>query len=164
MSEYAIYNNRRFRAVYNDGKVFLTSKKEEEGFELHSFISGFETINTYEKTVSEKEVDAVFDEEIFIRYLLNDYYLFYSPRYEDFIKDNSIRILTTNSELAHTYNFNRSEPGVYYKEILIHEIDCIILKRVPIGSHTQMSLCRDEIIVKDDVKDYLYGLHEEWKR
>ena len=70
MSEYAIYNNRRFRTVYNDGKVFLTSKKEEEGFELHSFISGFETINTYEKTVSEKEVDAVFDEEIFIRYLL----------------------------------------------------------------------------------------------
>ena len=111
MSEYAIYNNRWFRAVYNDGKVFLTSKKEE-GFELHSFISGFETINTYEKTVSEKEVDAVFDEEIFIRYLLNDYCLFYSPRYEDFIKDNSIRILTTNSELAHTYNFNRSEPGV----------------------------------------------------
>ncbi|PHU33852.1 hypothetical protein [Pseudobutyrivibrio ruminis] len=164
MSEYAIYNNRRFRAVYNDGKVFLTSKKEEEGFELHSFISGFETINTYEKTVSEKEVDAVFYEEIFIRYLLNDYCLFYSPRYEDFIKDNSIRILTTNSELAHTYNFNRSEPGVYYKDILINEIDTIIIKRTPVGINTSSDLCSDAIITKDNVKDYLYGIHEEWKR
>ena len=162
MSEYAIYKNKKILSDVNSKSVRLFSKVKLDDFDKTTHRNGFSIISWYEKEVNISDVDIVFEETPYIKYLGEYHDLLCSPQTSDFIKDDSIKICTTSLELALNNGYERIDKFGWCKIVKIDDIEEIVLRRKAVGPFKGQD-CTDVIIKRDKVREYIFELKREYE-
>ena len=162
MAKYAMYKGKKLFASVEKNIVTLRTKHKLDGFELCIEENGFEIIKWYKKQVTISEVDIVFEEIPYIKYLGEYHNFLCSPQAYDFIKDDSIKIYTSSSELALNDGYERIDKFGWCKIVKIDDIEEIVLRRKAVGPFKGQD-CTDVIIKRDKVREYIFELKREYE-
>lgn len=127
---YCLYNNKKYKAKYQNGVVKITTDVKEQGFTNYIDVLGREHYDLFVKEFSLQDVD---------------------------VENGKFVIFTDSAKTAQLYAFEKKEQFVFLKQISTDEIESIKIIQKPIKEFAD-SICENIIIEKEGVSEWLASL------
>ena len=110
---YCLYNNKKYKAKYQNGVVKITTDVKEQGFTNYIDVLGREHYDLFVKELSLQDVDLVFYEEIEFKYEGMYFSLFSSSIKPENVENGKFVIFTDSEETAQQYAFEKKEQFIF---------------------------------------------------
>ena len=134
--------------------IEMTSNIQVDGFEPYIDIVGNMHSDFFVKTVSSEDIDLLFSEEYFIKYL-DEYFEPFAGCITGLeLEDNSMLLFTPSEQLAKKFDFAKDEQFVFKKVVSLDDVEEIRIVKKPILMFSDEKTT-EEIIKKSDIKSWL---------
>ena len=129
---YCEYCGLKYKIKRKNDKYIITSRVKREGFTNYIDVLGNEHSELYMKVVKANEINAIYNEDVFIKYKDKYFQLFADKKSKNAVLDDSYMIWTNSEQLAQKYIFEKKEQFVFIKYITRKEIEAVKIVKTPI--------------------------------
>lgn len=154
---YCEYSGLKYKIKKKNDNYIITSRVRKDGFTNYIDVLGNEHPELYMKIVKANEVDAIYNEDVFIKYKDKYFQLFADKISRNAVHDDSYMIWTNSEQLAQEYIFEKKEQFVFVKYITRKEIEAVKIVKKPILEFKNIGQS-EEILEGDSLDNWLSEL------